>query len=565
MAYLLVLKGMNPKENIPLEKDQVVLGRNASCDIVFPASDFAVSREHARIIRSAGQYFLEDCGSRNGTYLNNQAVTARTPLRDNDRIRICDVLYSFHAEAPDSPQVQEIPEPAGDEAAPFSGFEASISHKSDLYFQDSNDRLRERVRAIVDISNQLTKTLELNALFPKIMDTLLSIFKQADRGFIILREEVNEGDKPRELLRVKEIRTRRGLDATAQSYSRAIVRECLRTVQAFLSEDATADKRFNMSQSIADFRIRSVMCAPLWTQDDQAVGVIQIDTQDRTKKFTQEDLNLLMLVANNASIALENARLHEASLARERLRRDLELAQQVQLSFLPQLLPTLPGYEFDARYEPAQHIGGDYYDFISLNNPKGSLAALLGDVAGKGIPAALLMAKLSSDARVSFLSETSVGGAVSALNQLIYQSTSQMDRFVTLAAAVLDPNMHQVTFANAGHPTPLVYRKNSRKLEPMTLREGTGLPLGVMEGIVYSAHQIILEPGDTVIMFSDGITEAMDKSNNLIDLKAIEDALADGPLPPRALGQRIIDNVERHAHGQPQHDDMTLICFGRTV
>jgi phosphoserine phosphatase RsbU/P len=237
----------------------------------------------------------------------------------------------------------------------------------------------------------------------------------------------------------------------------------------------------------------------------------------------------------------------------------------VQLSFLPQCLPTLPGYEFDARYEPAQHIGGDYYDFIPLNNPKGSLAALLGDVAGKGIPAALLMAKLSSDARVSFLSESTVGGAVSALNQLIYQSTSQMDRFVTLAAAVLDPRTHQVTFANAGHPTPLVYRKNTRQLEPMTLREGTGLPLGVMEGIVYPTHQVFLEPGDTVLIFSDGITEAMDKGNNLIDLKAIESALADGPLPPRALGQRIIDNVERHAQGQPQHDDMTLICFGRMV
>src|SRR5262249_17929037 len=154
---------------------------------------------------------------------------------------------------------------------------------------------------------------------------------------------VSEADRTRELLRVKEVRTRRGLDATAQSYSRAIVRECLKTVQAFLSDDAAADKRYNMSQSIADFRIRSVMCAPLWTQDDQAVGVIQIDTQDRSKKFTQEDLNLLMLVANNASIALENARLHEASLARERLRRDLELAQQVQLSFLPQRLPAIAG------------------------------------------------------------------------------------------------------------------------------------------------------------------------------------------------------------------------------
>jgi serine phosphatase RsbU (regulator of sigma subunit)/pSer/pThr/pTyr-binding forkhead associated (FHA) protein len=585
MAYLLVVKGMNSRENIPLEKDQVVLGRNASCDIVFPANDFAVSREHARIVRTAGQYYLEDCGSRNGTYLNNQQVTARMPLHENDRIRICDVLYSFHDEvepagvgslgepalgSPTPPGVpplptQELPESFGDEAAPFSGFEASISHKSELYLQESTDRLREKLRAIVEISNKLTKTLELSALLPKIMETLFDLFKQADRGFIILREETAEGDKPRERLVPKVVKARRGLDETAQSYSRAIVRECLKTVQAFLSEDASADKRFNMSQSIADFRIRSVMCAPLWTQDDKAVGVIQLDTQDRTKRFTQEDLNLLMLVANNASISLENARLHEASLARERLRRDLELAQQVQLSFLPQRLPALPGYEFDARYEPAQEVGGDYYDFIPLNHPKGSLAVLLGDVAGKGIPAALLMAKLASDARASFLSESQAGAAVSVLNEFIYQSTSQMDRFVTLAAAVLDPTTHQVTFANAGHPTPLIYRKTTQKLEPMMPREGTGLPLGVMEGLTYPTHQVVLEPGDTVLLFSDGITEAMDKSNNLIDLKAIESALAGGPLPPQALGERIVQNVKRFAQGQPQHDDMTLICFGRSA
>jgi serine phosphatase RsbU (regulator of sigma subunit)/pSer/pThr/pTyr-binding forkhead associated (FHA) protein len=583
MAYLMVLKGTSLRENIPLEKDQIVLGRNANCDIVFPANDFAVSREHARIIRSSGQYFLEDCGSRNGTYLNNQAVTSRMPLHENDRIRICDVLYSFHADAsrpegvgteaeslrrrtpgqaaPTLP-TQEIPEGIGDDA-PLSGYEASLSHKSEITFHESADKLREKIHAIVDISNKLTKTLELNELLPKIMDTLLNLFKQADRGFVILREEAPDGDKVRELLRVKEVRTRRGLDATAQNYSRSIVRECLRTVQAFLSDDAGADSRFSMSQSIADFRIRSVMCAPLWTQDDKAVGVIQVDTQDRSKKFTQEDLNLLMLVANNASIALENARLHEASLARERLRRDLELAKQVQLSFLPQNLPILAGYEFDARYEPAQHVGGDYYDFIPLNHPSGSLAVLLGDVAGKGIPAALLMAKLSSDARVSFLSKSDTGASVSDLNELIYQSTSQMDRFITLAAAVLDPSTHQVTFANAGHPTPLVYRSATRKLEPMMPREGTGLPLGVMEGIQYPTHQVFLEPGDTVLIFSDGITEAMDKANKLIDLKAIESALAGGALPPRALGERIIANVKRHAEGQPQHDDMTLICFGR--
>src|SRR5262249_6737862 len=196
--------------------------------------------------------------------------------------------------------------------------------------------------------------------------------------------ETVERDKPVERLIPKVIKTRRAQNETATSYSRSIVRECLKNVQAFLSDDAAQDQRWNMSQSIADFRIRSVMCAPLWTQDNKAFGVIQLDTQDRGKKFTQEDLGLLMAVAKQASVAMENAQLHAELLGRERLRRDMELAQQVQMSFLPRELPKVPGYEFYAYYEPAQEVGGDYYGFIQMQSTR--LALLLGDVAGRGSP-----------------------------------------------------------------------------------------------------------------------------------------------------------------------------------
>src|SRR5262249_26106646 len=160
--------------------------------------------------------------------------------------------------------------------------------------------------------------------------------------------------------------------------------QVLDKVQAVLSEDASSDPRFAMSQSIADFKIRSVMCAPLWTQDNKAFGAIHLDTQDRTKRFTEDDLKLLMGVASQASIALENARLHEDSLARERLKRELELAREVQRAFLPLRPPEVAGYEFFTHYESAFEVGGDYFDFIPLAN--GRLAVFLGDVAGKGVP-----------------------------------------------------------------------------------------------------------------------------------------------------------------------------------
>jgi serine phosphatase RsbU (regulator of sigma subunit) len=564
MAYLLVLKGANAQQSIALEKDRVLLGRNATCDIVFPANDFAVSREHACILRVQGKFYVEDMGSRNGTFINNQQITGRIPLNDNDQLRICDFLYSFHDTKPLSKPTGDPTlrgEPTIDDTEEFSGFEASISNTSSQLFLDQPN---EKLRALIDISNNLSRTLELDPLLPKIVDSLFQLFKQADRGFIIMREEVVEKERTFDRLIPKVIKTRRTQDETSASYSRSIVRECLKTAQAFLSEDASQDKRFNMSQSIADFRIRSVMCAPLWTREDnRAFGVIQLDTQDRSKKFTQEDLNLLMAVANQASTALENARLHEDLVARERLKRDLELAHQVQLSFLPLQLPEVAGYEFFRHYEPAQEVGGDYYGFIPLANAQKGWAILLGDVAGKGIPAALLMAKLSSDARFCLLTETDGGKAVSTLNDLLYPNTSQMDRFVTLAAALVDPSDHSVTFVNAGHPSPLIYRHATGKLEDATQRDVISLPLGVTDGIEYGSRKLQLEPGDAVLMFSDGVTEAMDKDNNQLQFKAFHTALKDGGLPPQTLGERVVRLVRQHAAGRSQHDDITLVCFGR--
>jgi len=565
MAYLLVLKGQNAKQSITLEKERTVLGRNASCDVVFPANDFAVSREHACILRQQAKFFLEDMGSRNGTFLNNQQVTARQELKDNDKIRICDFLYSFHETpvAAKPPLWAELtPEQTIEETEDFSTYEASVSNTSHVFLESQP---AERLRVILDISRSLRKSLEMNDLLPKIMDNLFQIFKQGDRGFIIMREEVVEREKTVDRLIPRVIKTRRPQDESSASYSRSIVRECCKKGEAFLSDDAGQDKRFNMAQSIADFRIRSVMCAPLWYQDGKVFGVIQLDTQDRSKKFTQDDLNLLMAVADQVSVAMENALLHEAALARERLKHDLEVAHQIQLSFLPQKLPEVAGYEFFALYEPAQEVGGDYYGFVQLSPQHPRLAVTLGDVAGKGMSAALLMAKLSSDTRFCLSGDADPARAIGALNDLLYPHTSHMDRFVTLAAVLLDPIAHNITVVNAGHPSPLLIRRSATAPEDVTNRERTGLPLGIYEGSTFEASQVQLEPGDSVLLFSDGITDAMDKQNNQIHLKAVYTALQEGVRSPRALVERIVKIVKQHAAGRSQHDDITLVCFGRNA
>src|SRR5262249_8575208 len=281
------------------------------------------------------------------------------------------------------------------------------------------------------------------------------------------------------------------------------------------------------------------------------------------------DLQLLRGVANYASIAMENARLHQEAVARERLKRDLELAHQVQLSFLPRSLPQVAGYDFYAHYEAAFEVGGDYYGFIPLpptaSQTRGRLAVTLGDVAGKGVPAALLMAKLSSDTRFSLLTEPDPAKAIAKLNDLLHEFTCQADRFVTFVAALIDPEAHVATVVNAGHPSPLLYRKGGA-LEVAVTKEKTGVPLGIDNGVEFKACPIALGPGDSLLLYTDGIPEALDVRNKQFGLKGMQTALSGvGDATPKQLTGRLVKAAQAHAAGRSAHDDITLVAFGRTV
>jgi serine phosphatase RsbU (regulator of sigma subunit)/pSer/pThr/pTyr-binding forkhead associated (FHA) protein len=551
MASLLVLKGNNQGQRVALSAEKSVLGRNPDCQVVI--SGTAVSREHAQILCLQGKFYIEDKGSRNGTFVNNQQIGGRTLLRDGDRIKICDALFTFHDAIPGRPPLPKDPpeEPEAEESDASSTVEAMVSGVGSNLLLETQPS--EKLAALLEISTGLRNTLELDPLLPKVVDSLFQLFRQADRGFIILREEGSDKLIP------KVIKTRRANAEASARFSRSIVRQCLENVQAFLIDDATTDSRFGLSQSVADFRIRSVMCAPLCSANGKAFGVIQVDTQDRSKKFVQGDLNFLVGVSNQAAIALENAKMHQDLVVQERLKRDLELAHQVQRGFLPARPPAVPGYQFYADYESAQEVGGDYYDFIPLGQ---RLAVAVGDVAGKGVPAALLMAKVSSDARFCLLTEDDPARAVSKLNQSL-QQTGMMDRFVTFALAVLDPQAHTVTLVNAGHMSPLVFRRATGELEEATPNDQSGLPLGVVDDYDYTKCEVRLEPGDNVLIFTDGVTEAMDATNVQFQNRGITTALHGGPYSAKVAGERILRAVKQHAAGRSQHDDITLVTFGR--
>jgi serine phosphatase RsbU (regulator of sigma subunit) len=186
-------------------------------------------------------------------------------------------------------------------------------------------------------------------------------------------------------------------------------------------------------------------------------------------------------------------------------------------------------------------------------------------VAGKGVAAALLMAKISSDARFCMLTETDPARAVLKINTLM-QEAGMLDRFVTLAACQLDPARHEVSFINAGHLPPLVFRKTTGKLEEGMPRELAGLPLGVAEDVPYEAHTVRLDPGDSVLLFTDGVTEAKNRQDREFRVEGVQAAaLRQGPFTPNAMAERVVNAVKQHSLGCKQYDDITVACFGRLV
>jgi phosphoserine phosphatase RsbU/P len=281
-----------------------------------------------------------------------------------------------------------------------------------------------------------------------------------------------------------------------------------------------------------------------------------------TKPFQMEELHARVethLKLRRLQIELEQYSRH-LELARERLKLDLELARKVQRGFLPQRMPEVTGYEFFGYYESAYEIGGDYYDFIPLPGPR--LGIMVGDVAGKGMPAALLMAKVSSDARFCTLTEPHFATAITQLNTHT-QEAGMLDRFVTLIACELDPARHIITFVNAGHPAPLVYRREKNALEEGTARHQAGLPLGVDEGPPYEAVSIELTPGDCVLLYTDGVTDAKNKDDHEFHMPNVMAALKAGPQSPKPMVERLVAAIKQHSLGCKQFDDITVVAFGR--
>ena len=549
------------KKKFEIGTRPVTIGRHPDCDVII--EDVSVSRQHAHIIRVNGDFYVEDLQSRNGTQVNSSDIQRRTRLFDGSQIKICDVLFTFQVgEEQLAPPRTGAPRsdlsmftPGGslllEEGESHSTIMSQVELPSSHHASVGKVSLEKKLKALMDITQALAHPVERTEILKSALSCLFGLFIEADRGFVAF---AMPGDK----IEVQVIETRNAQIDEQIRISRTVFNRVIESKQAILSHDATADSRFDLSQSIADFRIRSMICAPILNAEQEAIGVIQLDTLRQKVAFDEEDLEVLATVAVQVGLALQRLDHFEESKRNAQVKTDLDIAHQVQRRFLPQGHPDIEGYDFHAYYRAAERVGGDYYDYIPLDED--NVAVIVADVVGHGIAAALLMAKLSGEARFALASNGDPVEAFHRINQSL--SGLNLDKFVTAIMGLFNTKTNQVTFVNAGHMGPVLKRANGDVCS-MEI-EGAGMPLGILESTTYGSSTFEIEEGDVFLLYTDGVNECMNPEGELLGTdRLIEEIRESQAKTPESIGKVVYDSVQRFVAGGPQHDDICYVSVGR--
>ncbi len=417
------------------------------------------------------------------------------------------------------------------------------------------ERLNQKIKrlsSLIEVNEVISSSLDLDTILENVMTISKQVMNADASSLMRVDEKSNEliyqvaqsavGEKLK-----KEVRLKMG---------QGIAGTVAETGEPLLLEDAyTHPKFYRGNDEKTGYRTKSMITVPLKV-GKRTTGVAQVINRLDGNPFDADDLELFQAVASMAAIALENAKMHQSLMERQRLVKDMEFARTVQESFLPQEAPEVLNYAFSAHYTPALEVGGDFYDFIHLD--KNRTGIVIGDVSGKGVPAALFMAKLGSDMRTLAFTEPRPSAALGKLNDLL-AARSRRGMFATLLYAELDVTSGMLVIANAGHLPPVIRKANGSVVK---FSKAGGTPLGILRGMQFGQDELKLERGDTVILYTDGIVEAMNAKEELYGFERFEELVRRNPADPAALKAAIIDDVNRFTGLSPQHDDMTLVCFG---
>jgi len=549
--------GVRSGERLVLDPGRILLGRHPDCQVVLDAA--SVSRQHAALTISAEGVVVEDLRSRNGTLVNGVPLAGPRKLEDGDELSICGQRFVFIDESPafggSSAAIVVDADFAEDDADLEGDSNAVIVSQVAIPRPSVDERISKhteaKLRAVLGLNRAIGASLSLGDVLPRLLDGLLEVFPQADRGFVLLAQP------PSGQLRVRERRIKRP-GAGAARLSRTLIEKVATSRQAILSADTATDTRFQANESVLVTDIRSVMCVPVTSGEGRLLGVLQVDSRDLRHRFDDTDLDVLAGIAGRAAQAIEQALAHDERVAREQLNRDLELAHRVQQGLLPSRPPELPGYQIFDFYEAAQQVGGDFFAYVPLGADR--LAVVLADVSGKGVAAALLMAALSADVRYCLASEPDLGQALGRINESFLRGGWD-DRFATLVVGILDTTTHALTICNAGH-LPVFLREASGAIRQVAADLG-GLPLGMASDHQFHSCTITMEPGSSFVLCTDGVTEAMDLDGRCYGLDRLEAAMAGPTADASELGRRILADVDRHTAGVSASDDICLVCVHR--
>ena len=586
MATISFTDNNSVQQDYLIRETPVLIGRHPDCEIQL--DDASASRYHAKITLDNGHFYLQDMNSRNGTTLNGDTVAKPTRIFDQARIKIGDSTLSFKIEEPRSGATSTRtssnrdrtgkPIPASNTLRKSQLTERnspdSSQHLSSIFLDDPDTRNDpsilsqlevpshfQRIHnhttpdqtlvALTKITHALSESVERNQVLTKILDFLLELFINADRGFIILKNKAGE-------LEPVGWKSRYAVEDERIHISKTIIKQVIDSKRPMISSDAALDDRFDLAQSIVDFEIRSLMCAPMINSKDEVIGVIHLDTVQESVAFNEEELETLTTIALQASLAVQKSDLFEAAKRSENLKLDLQVANEIQRKFLPQHAIKNDRYEFFSYYRPMQQVGGDYFDYVKLDGNR--VGIVVADVVGHGIAAALLMAKVSAESRFALATCKSAEEAIQAMNTNL--SDLKIDRFVTLALALVDFEENKMTIVNAGHMPPLL-RNKAGEYRSLAEREA-GIPLGIANGFQYESLEVTLEVGDVVTMYTDGVNEAMNASDEQLTTARLVDELKQAQCKtPQTICEQIVKIVSRHAGNTPAIDDMCAVCFGR--
>jgi serine phosphatase RsbU (regulator of sigma subunit) len=535
---------------VRLEGDRLSIGRSTANDLSYP-DDGGLSRLHLVLERDGDDWTVRDLGSKNGTVVNGERIAAPCRLRPGDRITAGHLVLLFddpfggiaesvvfvdpaQADMPASTTViarlenligEKPPEPEQKAAQAMSFIDTDI-----------------RVKALIHAGRELAGHRPLADLFPLILDLALDAV-DAERGVLLTLE----GDN-------LVVRAARGESFRISS---AVRDRVIDQRASLLVRDAMREDAFRERQSIQQHNVRGMMAVPLQTSD-RVIGLVYIDSPNLMREFSREDLNLLTVMANVAAIRLEHARLADVEQAERIMARDLEQAAEIQRRLLPEKAPEVPGLDLAGYNAPCRTVGGDYYDFYTC--PDGRVVMVVADVSGKGMPAALLMSSLQARVQVLADDPKDVGELVARLNRLLCANIPS-NRFISLFLCVLDPVTGEMAYCNAGHNPPVLVKADGS----IEWLHGGGPILGILPMASYEEKRHRIERGETVVLYSDGVTEMTNPANEEFGEDRLAQLLADRRHQPAAvIVEEVKAELSKWSAGANPADDITMVVAKRS-